>query len=225
VVGSDAGNRLDIFARGADNSLQHIWWNNAWGPWESLGGDLTSNPSVISWGPNRLDIFARGNDQGIAHIAWTGTNWGAWDALGGELTSDPAVVAWAPDRLDMFARGADATLQHDYWTGSAWGTWETHDAQISCAGDPAGIIDFCPPPPPTSGGGTGGTTASGGAGNAAGTGWSGTGGALSPKPDPKRAQSSDQSSGCNLSATPGPAGYLIVFLAGASALVVRRRRR
>ncbi len=33
------------------------------GRWESLGGVLTSKPSVVSWGPNRLDVFALGTDS------------------------------------------------------------------------------------------------------------------------------------------------------------------
>lgn len=33
------------------------------GRWESLGGILTSAPSVVSWGTNRLDVFALGTDS------------------------------------------------------------------------------------------------------------------------------------------------------------------
>ncbi len=33
------------------------------GRWESLGGILTSPPSVVSWGNNRLDVFALGTDS------------------------------------------------------------------------------------------------------------------------------------------------------------------
>ena len=33
------------------------------GRWESLGGVLTSQPSVVSWGSNRLDVFAKGTDS------------------------------------------------------------------------------------------------------------------------------------------------------------------
>lgn len=33
------------------------------GRWESLNGVLTSQPSVVSWGPNRLDVFALGTDS------------------------------------------------------------------------------------------------------------------------------------------------------------------
>ena len=33
------------------------------GQWESLGGVLTSQPSVVSWGTNRLDVFGLGTDS------------------------------------------------------------------------------------------------------------------------------------------------------------------
>ncbi len=33
------------------------------GRWESLGGVLTSIPTVVSWGNNRIDAFGIGTDQ------------------------------------------------------------------------------------------------------------------------------------------------------------------
>jgi hypothetical protein len=33
-----ASGRLDVFARGTDSALWHIWYDNGWGTWESLGG-------------------------------------------------------------------------------------------------------------------------------------------------------------------------------------------
>src|SRR5580700_255028 len=63
VVVSWAKNRLDVFARGSDNAVWHIWCDgNQWGQWESLGGKIRGTPTAVSWGPGRLDIFARGND-------------------------------------------------------------------------------------------------------------------------------------------------------------------
>jgi hypothetical protein len=52
-------NRIDVFARGTDNALKHIYYNGSWRSWESLGGTLASGPDVSSWGNRRLDIFAR----------------------------------------------------------------------------------------------------------------------------------------------------------------------
>ena len=33
------------------------------GRWESLGGTIFSQPSVVAWGSNRLDVFAIGGDS------------------------------------------------------------------------------------------------------------------------------------------------------------------
>jgi len=45
---------------------RHIGWDGqSWGPWESLGGDLATAQSSVSWGANRIDLFAQGTDTAI----------------------------------------------------------------------------------------------------------------------------------------------------------------
>ena len=44
-MANDADGRLEVFARGTDNALWHIWQtapNNGWSGWASLGGVLFS---------------------------------------------------------------------------------------------------------------------------------------------------------------------------------------
>jgi hypothetical protein len=96
-----------------------------WGGWGSLGGILTSPPSVAAWGPNRLDVFGLGQDHALWHRWWDGTAWGGWESLGGILTSPPSVVSWLPNRLDVFGLGQDHALWHRWWDGTAWGGWES----------------------------------------------------------------------------------------------------
>jgi Repeat of unknown function (DUF346) len=116
-----AADRLDVFARAANNSLQHWWWDGAnWGT-DNLGGMLTSEPTAVSWAADRLDVFARAVDNSLQHWWWDGANWGT-DNLGGVLTSEPTAVSWAADRLDVFARAVDNSLQHWWWDGANWGT-------------------------------------------------------------------------------------------------------
>jgi hypothetical protein len=69
VAVSWSSNRLDVFRIGAvNNDLQHTWWDgSAWGGWESLGGTVTSLPSVTAWAPNRLDVLLTGTDSGAWH--------------------------------------------------------------------------------------------------------------------------------------------------------------
>jgi hypothetical protein len=45
VCGRNEDGRLEVFARGTDNALWHIWQtapNNGWSSWASLGGVLFS---------------------------------------------------------------------------------------------------------------------------------------------------------------------------------------
>ncbi|PED22430.1 hypothetical protein CN971_17105, partial [Bacillus thuringiensis] len=86
-----------------------------WGEWEDLGGILTSDPAVASWGPNRLDCFARGLNNHMWHRGWDGTRWGEWEDLGGILTSSPAAVSWGPNRIDCFVRGQNDHMWHRAW--------------------------------------------------------------------------------------------------------------
>ncbi|HNU80070.1 MAG TPA: sialidase, partial [Bacillota bacterium] len=118
-------NRLDVFARGQNQALWHVYWNGArWSAWEDLGGILTTGPGAVSWGTNRIDVFARGQNQALWHIYWDGIRWSAWEDLGGIITSEPAAASWQANRLDVFARGQNQSLWHKYWDGIRWSEWE-----------------------------------------------------------------------------------------------------
>jgi uncharacterized protein YvpB len=128
--------RMDVFVRGTDNALWHLWWNAAgWGGWESLGGSLASAPAVAAWSTNRLDVFARGTDGTLQHIWSDGMSWSGWESLGGALTSAPAAASWAAGRLDLFVRGTDNALYHRWWGPAAWSAWERLGGVV--ASDPA----------------------------------------------------------------------------------------
>lgn len=124
-VASWGAGRLDVFARGGDNSLIHKWYSNGWWNWESLGGIIISDPAAVSWGTGRIDIFARGGDNALWHRAYAGSGWGAWESLGGILTSAPAVASWGLGRLDVFMTGTDNALWHRGFDGTTWQIWES----------------------------------------------------------------------------------------------------
>ncbi len=96
--------------------------------WHSLGGKVTNNPKVVSWGPNRLNVFARGNNGSIYHKSWNGSKWSSyWENLGGNISEDAeiAAVSWGPNRIDLFVRGRDNSLYHNWWNGNSWSSyWE-----------------------------------------------------------------------------------------------------
>ena len=135
TVSSWAPGRLDVFARGTDNSLCHKWYDGNWSGWESLGGVLTSDPAAVSWSLGRIDVFARGTDNSLCH-KWYDGNWSGWESLGGVLTSGPTVSSWAPGRLDVFARGTDNAMWHRWYDGN-WSGWESLGGVLTS--DPAAV--------------------------------------------------------------------------------------
>jgi hypothetical protein len=109
-------NRIDCFARGADEAMYHRWWDGAnWNGWENLGGVILDRPDCVSWGSNRIDCFARGTDQAMYHRWWDGANWNGWENLGGVILDRPDCVSWGANRLDCFARGTDRAMWHRWW--------------------------------------------------------------------------------------------------------------
>ncbi len=63
AVSSWAPGRLDVFARGINNDLIHLWYADRWYNWESLGGGLTSAPGTVSWSVGAIDVLVLGTDQ------------------------------------------------------------------------------------------------------------------------------------------------------------------
>ena len=132
VVGRNQDGRLEVFARGTDNGLWHIYElapNGSWSGWTSLGGEITSDPCVVSNADGRLEIFARGTDNALWHIWQTAPSdgWSDWASLWGEskITSDPCVVSNADGRLEIFAHGTDGALWHFWQTApnNGWSGW------------------------------------------------------------------------------------------------------
>jgi hypothetical protein len=113
VWADDDGGYLRIFVG--------LYYDNAL----SLGGVLTSDPSVASWAAGRLDAFGRGADNALWHRAWDGTQWLGWESLGGVLASAPGSVSPTASRLDVFARGVDNALWHRSFDGTTWQGWES----------------------------------------------------------------------------------------------------
>lgn len=62
AVASWGPHRLDVFARGADNTLYpNSWTGSAWTGWRQVSPTpIGSDPAAVSWGTNRIDVFALG---------------------------------------------------------------------------------------------------------------------------------------------------------------------
>lgn len=130
LINSNNLRGVGIWALGYDSGRTELWNELATKflgatAWSSLGGAMTSSPSVSRWGPYRSDVFFRGTDNGLWQTTWNGTTNSSFIPLGGGLTSDPAVVAWDSNRIDVFARGGDNGLWHKWWNGTSWSGWES----------------------------------------------------------------------------------------------------
>ncbi len=89
---STADGRIEVFARGTDDALWHIWQTvphaGPWSAWASLAGGLTSDAVVSLNSDGRLEAFARGTDFALWNIWQTALHagpWSAWSSLGGIL--------------------------------------------------------------------------------------------------------------------------------------------
>ncbi len=120
--------RMEVFARGSDKAVWHIWQtapSNGWSGWASMGGWV----DIIKSGRNadgRIELFARGSDKAVWHMWQTAPNngWSGWASLGGWV--DIIVPSQNADgRLEIFARGSDGAVWHNWQVspGGAWSGW------------------------------------------------------------------------------------------------------
>jgi hypothetical protein len=111
------------------------WTGVSWFPsltdWEDLGGNFSSAPAIVSWGPNRLDIFGVSAEDGaIKHKYWNGDAWfpsfSDWEDLGGgPFVGSPVASSWGEGRFDVWAAAKDdGQLHHLFWDGAAYQGWE-----------------------------------------------------------------------------------------------------
>ena len=144
-------NRIDLFVRNINGSIQHQAWNgSSWYPsdhtFENMGGVFAGDIKAVSWEANRIDLFGRGFDGKIYHKAWDGSQWWpsltGWNKLGNETaTSDPVAVSWGDNRLDVFIRGQAGDVMIKSWDGSQWWPksedWASLGGQIPFGSKPA----------------------------------------------------------------------------------------
>ena len=96
-----------------------------WTNHTSLGGGLTSDPTVGINGDGRLEIFIKGTDNALHHI-WQTTpsgSWSMWTSLGGGLTSGAAPALNANGRLSAIVRGLDNQLYYNVQSSAGSSSW------------------------------------------------------------------------------------------------------
>ena len=129
---SDQPGDIDVLWRGTND---HVWTlgyrNGVWGTAPTdisaaagSSAALTTDPSVVSWGPGRIDVFWEGADgnawQSTYTAGWYGSGtWSIPASLGlGPLGSVPEAVSPGPGLIDVFWVGTGSALWVDRFNGS-----------------------------------------------------------------------------------------------------------
>jgi hypothetical protein len=59
---SDASGRLHVFARDANDQVQHLWYDSGWSDWHTIGGSTGADLGATSTASTRVAVFARGEN-------------------------------------------------------------------------------------------------------------------------------------------------------------------
>jgi hypothetical protein len=119
--------RIDLFARNGDNTLEHRYFaDSQWSAWQKLGTTkLDSAPAAVAWAEGRIDVFARGTNNHLLHKWFADNTWHDFEDLGGDLTSPPSAVSMSPNSIDVFVRDSNNKLAHKYLrSGAGWSGWQ-----------------------------------------------------------------------------------------------------
>ncbi|APR85692.1 Putative membrane protein [Minicystis rosea] len=148
TVIANADSRLEVFVRGADNKMYHLFQRtpnvpNDCSGFELLGGDQTfrgaASAVLNNW--NKIEIFACGRDNALWHRWQNDPNvreanrWSPWGPLGGWLAADPTAVLNGDKRIEVFAVHEGGRVHHIYqrWFdlfGAPWSGWEPLDGRL-----------------------------------------------------------------------------------------------
>ncbi|WP_339959388.1 hypothetical protein [Photorhabdus hainanensis] len=99
AVVKNLSGRLEVFARGADNTLWRAWQvyhNGPWSNWSSFTGIIASAPTVAKNSDGRIEVFVLGLDKALWHL-WQTTSsttspWTTWAIIGGITLIDASVI-------------------------------------------------------------------------------------------------------------------------------------
>jgi acylphosphatase len=147
---NNADGRLEVFARGSDHNIWHIWQtcpNCGWSSWSPLqsGQSFNGDPAVGQDLDGRLEVFARGTNNAILvdaqeHSGEIVGGWTGWQTLSqaNAFQGTPMVARNMDGRLEIFARGSDGNIWHNWEScvGCGWNGWVALQSGHSFKGDP-----------------------------------------------------------------------------------------
>jgi len=148
--------RVDVFARGGGNELEHMWrdLNDGtpafWHDWENLGGNLTSSPSAASGGQTGyLAVAGRNADNGLSFIQFNNGAWSSWADIDSNSMSSAPAVAVTPTYIHVFALDPSGLPVYRNWVNpSGWSAWVDLNGDGPVPYAPAAATWMPPPPPP-----------------------------------------------------------------------------
>jgi len=131
-------NLLEIFVRQADRA---IWYKKqvattheadsvVWSEWQSLGGKMSSGPSVVCNNEGLLEIFSRGMNREIfvkRQVDHDSPEYNLWESLGGDSASTPTTLVHPDGSVHIFYRGSDQKIYHKAKKSLGRGTYQYSD--------------------------------------------------------------------------------------------------
>jgi hypothetical protein len=127
------GNHLFVFHRGNDKGM---WWtqgSTSWAPWQSLGGNFSSDPTAVT-DPSGIYVFGRGADDSLWYNRLTFLGWSGFKSLVGNIDSDPVAVS-SPAGVYVFVRGSNKGLWFRRLVSGSPGSWVSLGGSVTS--DPA----------------------------------------------------------------------------------------
>jgi hypothetical protein len=115
-----AGERVTVFARGTDGTLEHTYYDHSWVDWIGLDAAISSAPSAVM-ANGRLAVFARASDTTLGHMYYSGS-WTGWIQISPyPIQTSPSAMVNAQGRLAIFSslHNIPANIYYD----SNWSDW------------------------------------------------------------------------------------------------------
>jgi len=128
-------NLLEIFVRQADRA---IWYKKqmattheadsvVWSEWQSLGGKMSSGPSVVTNADGLLEVFSRGMNREIfvkRQMDHDSPEYYLWETLGGDSASTPTTLLHPDGSVHVLFRGSDKQIYHNVKQSVSRGVYE-----------------------------------------------------------------------------------------------------
>jgi len=135
-------NLLEIFVRQADRA---IWYKKqmattheadsvVWSEWQSLGGKMSSGPSVVINNDGLIEVYSRGMNYEIfvkRQMDHDSPEYHLWESLGTTQSASTPFTLLHPDgSLHVFFRGTDKQMYHKTKKPVSRDTYEWSDWSV-----------------------------------------------------------------------------------------------